>query len=141
MARNDLGERKRYQALVLLSGDKNLSVKKISKITGLHRGGVAGIRRKYLLAKLLGINVKKVADDVLLSHISNSLPIETYFCFCAIKYLIETRKLEDAKIFLLFTSDLCRLMNIQPDDIETLDEQTIMNAIEELNKQMKSHLN
>jgi hypothetical protein len=141
MARNDIGERKRYQALVLLAGDKKLSAKKISKITGLHKECVYGIRRKYLLAKLLGINVKIVADKVLLSHISSSLSIETYFCFCVVQYLIEARKVEEAKIFLLVTAELCQLMNIQADEIETLDDQSIMNGIETINKQMKSHFN
>ena len=140
-ARNDRGERKRYQALVLLAGDDNLSVKKISKITGLRKGCVSGIRKKYLLAKLLGINVKMIADNVLLSHISSSLPIETYFCFCVVQFLIGTRRVDQAKIFLLIAGELCQQMNIQADEIEELDENSIMNGMELIKKQIKSHSN
>ncbi|MFI5139758.1 MAG: hypothetical protein ACHQIM_18190, partial [Sphingobacteriales bacterium] len=107
-----------YQALVLLSGDTKLSTKRISKITGLEREYVSVIRRKYLLAKLLGINVKKVVDNVLLSHISISLPIETYFCFCVIQYLVDAKRIEHAKIFLFSTGELCKRMNIEADEIE-----------------------
>ncbi len=129
-------ERKRYQALALLTGDKKLSMRKISKLTGLHLENVLVMRRKYLLAKFLGANVKDIADSVLLSYISNPLPIETYFCFCVIQHLIESKKVDQVKIFLLTTGELCRLMDIQADEIAELVENSIIDRIEIIKKQL-----
>ena len=129
-------ERKRYQALALLAGDKKLSMRRISKLTGLRLEGVLVIRRKYLLAQFLGANVKEITDSVLLSHISNSLPIETYFCFCVIQCLIELRKIVEVKIFLLTTGELCRLMDIHADEIAGMDENSIVDRIEVIKKRL-----
>ena len=129
-------ERKRYQTLALLTSDKKLSMKRISKLTGLHKEHVRLMQRKYLLAEFLGADVKEIANSVLLSYISKSLPIETYFCFCVIQYLIESRKVDQVKIFLLTTGELCRLMDIYADEIAEMDENSIVDRIEVIKKQL-----
>jgi len=135
--RDENTDQKRYETLALLVSDRKLSGKKISKLTGLGRVYISIIRRKYLLAKLLGVNVKEIADNVLLSYISIAIPIETYFCYCIVQCLIETKKVEQVKIFLVHSGDLCKLMNIQVEEIEELDEDSIINGIEIVKKQLK----
>ena len=92
-----------------------------------------------MLAKFLGADVKQIANNVLFSYITAPLPIETYFCFCVVQFLIQSGGVDQAKIFLFATGELCKRMNIDADEIEGLDENSIMNGIELINKQMKSH--